>query len=137
MSNETTLDDVLALLAKATPGTFAGNMRRDESIYVSVGDPLKGPHAQGDVYLPCPDVDAMVSALNYLRAHGDELRAALEDARRLDWLDANGFTAYRSIDPIDGLSGHCTVVHETQRPRRGNVVDTIRQAIDAAQEVGK
>lgn len=60
------------------------------------------------------------------------LLSALEDARRLDWLDANGFTAYRDIDPIDGLSDHCVVVRETQKPRRGNVADTIRAAIDAA-----
>jgi hypothetical protein len=59
-----------------------------------------------------------------------------KDAARLDWLDANGFTAYRAIDPLDGLSKHCVVVHETQRPRRGNVADTIRQAIDAAMREG-
>ncbi len=56
------------------------------------------------------------------------------DAARLDWLDANGFTAYRQVDPIDGLSGHCVVVHETMTPRRGNVYDTIRGAIDAAMQ---
>ncbi|MPS35040.1 MAG: hypothetical protein E2593_07065 [Stenotrophomonas sp.] len=56
------------------------------------------------------------------------------DAARLDWLDANGFTAYRQVDPIDGLSGHCVVVHETMTPRRGNVHDTIRGAIDAAMQ---
>ncbi len=69
------------------------------------------------------------------------LEAAREDGARLNWMDANGFTAYRAIDPIDGLSGHATVVHETQRPRRGCVADTIRAAIDqargkAGQEVG-
>lgn len=66
----------------------------------------------------------------------DELEAYLrelrEDADRLDWLDANGFTAYRAIDPIEGLSNHCVVVHETMKPRRGNVAGTIREAIDAA-----
>ena len=40
--------------------------------------------------------------------------------------------AYRSVDPIDGISGHCVVVHETMAPRRGNVHDTIRGAIRAA-----
>ena len=60
------------------------------------------------------------------------------DAERLDWLDANGFTAYRRIDPIDGLEDHCVVVHEGQKPRRGNVADTIREAIDAAmREAGR
>lgn len=55
-----------------------------------------------------------------------------DDAALLNWMDANGFTAYRSVDPIDGISGHCVVVHETMAPRRGNVHDTIRGAIRAA-----
>ena len=61
-----------------------------------------------------------------------EVEALRKDAERLDWLDANGFSAYRAIDPIDGLSSHCVVVHETMKPRRWNVADTIREAIDAA-----
>ena len=61
-----------------------------------------------------------------------EVEALRKDALRLDWLDDNGFSAYRAIDPIDGLSGHCVVVHETMKPRRGNVADTIREAIDSA-----
>jgi hypothetical protein len=64
------------------------------------------------------------------------IRELAEDAGRLDWMDANEFTAYRSIDPIDGLSDHAVVVHESQRPRRGNVADTIRQAIDQARGKG-
>ena len=61
-----------------------------------------------------------------------DVEALRADAERLDWFDKNGFTAYRQIDPIDGLSSHCVVVHETQKPRRGNVADGIRAAIDAA-----
>ena len=69
-------------------------------------------------------------------AHASSPKGGSEalDAARLDWLDANGFTAYRQVDPIDGLSGHCVVVHETMTPRRGNVHDTIRGAIDAAMQ---
>lgn len=55
-----------------------------------------------------------------------------DDAALLDWMDANGFTAYRQIDPIDGLSRHCVVVAEAVAPRHGNVHDTIRGAIRAA-----
>lgn len=73
--------------------------------------------------------DEAADLIDRLTAERDALRA---DAERLDWLDANGFTAYRQIDPFDGLSSHCVVVHETQKPRRGNVHDTIRGAIDAA-----
>ena len=62
------------------------------------------------------------------------LRAAREDGARLDWLDANWFSAYRSCDPIDGLAKHCVVVDESKQPRRGNI-GTIREAIDAAREV--
>ena len=60
---------------------------------------------------------------------GEDVR---RDADRLDWMDANAFTAYRGCDSIDGLSSHCVVVHEKPGPRRGNVADTIRQAIDTA-----
>ena len=69
---------------------------------------------------------------NDLEALAAALSAGQADARRLDWLDRNGFTAYRAIDAIDGLSDHCVVVHETQKPQRGNVADTMREAIDAA-----
>ena len=61
-----------------------------------------------------------------------EMQDVRRDADRLDWMDANAFTAYRGCDSIDGLSSHCVVVHEKPGPRRGNVADTIRQAIDTA-----
>lgn len=61
-----------------------------------------------------------------------ELEALLKDKERLDWLDANGFTAYRNIDPIDGLSGHCVLVNENMKPRQGIVSENIRAGIDAA-----
>ena len=66
MLNREVVERLGELLAKATPGKFVGRMRKDESIYVSVGDPLNGPHAQGDVYLPHADVEVMVAAVNAL-----------------------------------------------------------------------
>lgn len=72
------------------------------------------------------------ASANFVAAHHAEIAADAKDAARLDWLDANGFTAYRSIDPIDGLEPHCVVVRETMKPRRGNVAGTIREALDAA-----
>lgn len=64
------------------------------------------------------------------------LEAAREDAARMDWFDSNWFSAYRQCDPIDGLSKHCVLVDESQRPRRGNVADTMREAIDQARGKG-
>lgn len=58
----------------------------------------------------------------------------IDDTAMLNWMDANGFTAYRQIDPIDGLSRHCVVVAEAVAPRHGNVHDTIRGAIRAAMQ---
>ena len=60
-----------------------------------------------------------------------------KDAARLDWMDAHGFTAYRSIDPQNGrLSDHATCVSEhhsdTGPGRWGHVANTIREAIDKA-----
>lgn len=64
------------------------------------------------------------------------LEAAREDAARMDWFDANWFSAYRQCDPIDGLSKHCVLVDESQRARRGLVADTMREAIDQARGKG-
>lgn len=78
------LAEVMGLIGDATPGTFVGHMRQDQSMFVSVGDPAKGPHAQGDVHMPYEDVAAMVAAVNYLRSHGEaiqELVDAAKDAR--------------------------------------------------------
>lgn len=78
------LAEVLALLERATAGKATGCMRKDGSTYISIGDPRRGPHAQGDVYLPHEDVDALCTALNFLRKHGPALLSrtpAVEDAR--------------------------------------------------------
>ena len=71
-----------------------------------------------------------------LREAAAALEAAREDGDRLDWFDANWFTAYRQCDPIDGLMAHCVVVDESQHPRRGCVADTFRAAIDQARGKG-
>jgi hypothetical protein len=74
-------------------------------------------------------IEVMRRDLDEARAEAERLR---KDAERLNWTDANGFSAYRLIDPIDGIYGHCVVVHEAMKPRRGNVAGRIREAIDAA-----
>lgn len=78
-----------------------------------------------------PAMPQYVLATDY-EALRKRCEAVEADAARLDWLDANCFTAYRDRDPIDGLSEHCVVVDESKRPRRGNVADGIRDAIDQA-----
>lgn len=91
----TTLADVLAALEKATPGEFAGFMRKDGSMYISVGDAKLGPHNQGDVHLTYENVSAMVSAANYLRANAGRLADAMrllelfEAAETIELTDCN------------------------------------------------
>lgn len=76
------------LAAKATPGHVVAHQRRDGSVYVSIGDPRSGPHAQGDFNLYHEDAAAMAAAVNFIRddapallAERDELREALETVR--------------------------------------------------------
>ena len=57
---------------------------------------------------------------------------ASADTRRLDWMDSNSFTAYRSRDPeTSELCDHAVVVAEDAPSRFGNI-GTIRAAIDHA-----
>lgn len=94
--------------------------------------------------MPHPDLNAVVARveakmrLGYggtfadVRAIIAALREAREDGARLDWLDANAFTAYRDRDPAtQDLSDHAVVVDEDAPSRRG-CIGTIRAAIDAA-----
>lgn len=102
---EQDLREALALLEKATPGRYAGHMRRDRSMYVSVGDAVKGPHAQGDVLLPYDDVAAMVAAVNLLRTHGDALLAlaARREDAITDAMVARAADAYEAAAASDGF----------------------------------
>lgn len=75
-----------------------------------------------------------VDLANLLREVATALQEAREDRARLDWFDANWFSAYRESDPIHGLAKHCVLVDESKRTRRGIVKDAIREAIDAARE---
>ncbi len=96
------------------------------------GDQVPLPEPDMPVY----DLRGLYQKVEAAERERDEARAEAErqrkDAERLNWMDANGFSAYRLIDPIDGISGHCVVVHEAMKPRRGNVAGRIREAIDAA-----
>ncbi len=73
-------------------------------------------------------IDAAVAALI---AERDALR---EDAERLNWIDATGFSDYRQWDAKTGLSGHCIVISEGGRKLGGGPIIPagIRATIDAA-----
>lgn len=64
---------------------------------------------------------------------------ALNDADRLNWLEARAFTAYQGRDPeTQSLEGHAVVVNEDLyerfEQRRGMVAPTLRLAIDTARK---
>ena len=64
------------------------------------------------------------------------LDAAEADARRLDWLDGNSFTAYRTRDPeTSKLCDYAVVVAEDTAIRRGNI-GSIRAGLDHAMRGG-
>jgi hypothetical protein len=79
-----------------------------------------------------PEDDQLLTWINRIEVLVDRVYDLEEDAARLDWMDSNAFSAYRSTDPMYALSKHCVVVSESRIPRVGNVGDTIRQAIDKA-----
>ncbi len=93
---------------------------------------MRVPADLTDPDLVLADVLTLLDALDPHCTDSPKGGSEARDAARLDWLDTHSFTAYRQYDPIIGLAGHCVVVHETVTPRRGNVHDTIRGAIDAA-----
>lgn len=56
------------------------------------------------------------------------------DSKRLDWLEAHRASIYKSTTGMK--VGHWVVVDETIRDRRGNVANTLREAIDQAMPQG-
>lgn len=116
-------------VAWSTPGQLRPWVARESERVMKLTKLQQPEHDFTAPLYSAETMQALQAEVERLRAERDALA---QDAARLNWMDANGFTAYRSIDPIDGLSDHCVVVAETMRPRRGNVADTMRTAIDAA-----
>lgn len=54
-----------------------------------------------------------------------------EDSKRLDWLTLHGASTYRSLE-----GRHWVVVNEAAKTRKGNLGDTLRDAIDDARRDG-
>jgi len=62
-----------------------------------------------------------------------------DDTKRIEWLEAHPFTAYRHRDPGTRKVTHAVVVDEDRGAtsgRTGVVKPTLRAAIDAAMEFG-
>jgi hypothetical protein len=57
---ESVTDD--SVTPKWTPGDWKFGVRRDGSIWLSLGDPAKGPHYQGDLVASVDDARLMVAA---------------------------------------------------------------------------
>lgn len=74
---------------------------------------------------------AVRTAVATLIAERNSLR---EDAERLNWIDATGFTDFREWDTRTGLSSHCIIIREGGRSLGGgtNISAGIRATIDAA-----
>lgn len=72
MSNETTLDDVLALLDQRTDGDYLSRLANGQSI--------------------------ATQCCQFLRAKGPEIKAAMEDARRWnEWCQRHPILTYREL----------------------------------------
>ena len=122
------MDDLIKRLRRAKLRHESGYIKDVGFLLAEAADALEA--AQRAVVIATGERNRVQAKWDKCRIN---LRAAREDRARLDWLDANWFSAYRSCDPIDGLAKHCVVVDESKQSRRG-YTGTIREAIDAARE---
>lgn len=58
----------MADTAKHTPGPWKYGVRKDKSIWLSLGDPVKGPHHQGDFFGTEKDAALTIAAPELLEA---------------------------------------------------------------------
>lgn len=56
------------MMFKGTPGPWKYGVRKDKSIWISLGDPVKGPHHQGDFFGTENDARLTVAAPDLLEA---------------------------------------------------------------------
>lgn len=89
-----TAAELRALIAKATPGGCEFGIRRDQSLWLSLGDPKTGPHYQGDLCASTGDA-ALIVALRNNAERFAELLAA-EEAK------AEPKREWTSCRPCDG-----------------------------------
>lgn len=77
--------DLRARAAEATPGLWEVGTRRDGSHWMSAGDPVRGPHYQGDIIVAKRDAAYIAAAspdvVKKLLAEHDALRAVLTACR--------------------------------------------------------
>ena len=65
------------MTSKHTPGPWEYGVRRDKSIWLSIGDPAKGPHRQGDLHASEADAQLIAAAPDLLDAARECLHAEL------------------------------------------------------------
>jgi hypothetical protein len=68
---------------KHTPGPWKCGVRRDGSMWLSLGDPMTGPHYQGDLCASVADARLIAAAPDMLAAL-KEARAFVSSAADLD-----------------------------------------------------
>lgn len=68
---------------KHTPGPWKFGVRKDKSMWLSIGDPATGPHYQGDLYASEDDARLIAAAPEMLEALRDALGAIRSASRAL------------------------------------------------------
>lgn len=68
-------------MSKHTPGPWKYGVRRDNSIWLSIGDPAKGPHRQGDLYASEADARLIAAAPELLEALKETLPFMVDIAK--------------------------------------------------------
>ena len=102
------LREWLEIEAKATPGQFKFGIRGDDSAWFSIGDPVTGPHTQGDIYCDAENLTAIALACNNFHALVEELLARRSELEAWKHEREMTLAAFRYIaeggDPL--LIGH-------------------------------
>ncbi len=76
---------------KWTPGPWRFGVRRDDSMWLSLGDPKAGPHYQGDLVASPDDARLIVAAPDLLEALEEVVR--LSDRKHNAWDKAHAAMA--------------------------------------------
>ena len=78
---------------KHTPGPWRIGLRRDKSIWLSIGDPKTGPHFQGDLVASIADARLIASA-------PDLLEACQEFVRKCECGEAKSKRSYAQMKAV-------------------------------------
>lgn len=73
MCADINITELRRLYIAATPGEMKYGIREDDTAWFSIGDPVNGPHIQGDIYCAEPDLAYLTAAHNALPGLQDRL----------------------------------------------------------------